>query len=87
VVGDDGGARRIDHPLPQPPARAGSDSGNQLDGILVGPGGAAYRPGPGWPWRTQHFPDTPNQPGFPSTVLRPGQVYQSATVYRFSVSG
>jgi aldose 1-epimerase len=37
--------------------------------------------------KPQHFPDTPNQPGFPSTVLRPGQVYQSATVYRFSVSG
>ena len=66
----------------------GPTPATSLDGILVGPGGAAaYRPGPGWPWRTEHFPDTPNQPGFPSTVLRPGQVYQSATVYRFSVSG
>ena len=36
---------------------------------------------------TQHFPDAPNQPGFPSTVLRPGQVYRSSTTYRFSVSG
>jgi aldose 1-epimerase len=62
-------------------------SGNQLDGTLVGPGGAAYRPRAGLALETQHFPDTPNQPGFPSTVLRPGQVYQSATVYRFSVSG
>ena len=59
----------------------------QLDGILVGPGGAAYRPRAGLALEIQHFPDTPNQPGFPSTVLQPGQVYQSATVYRFSVSG
>jgi hypothetical protein len=44
----------------------------QLDGILVGPGGAAYRPRAGLALETQHFPDTPNQPGFPSTVLRPG---------------
>jgi galactose mutarotase-like enzyme len=36
---------------------------------------------------TQHYPDAPNQPGFPSTVLRPGQVYRSSTTYRFSVSG
>jgi aldose 1-epimerase len=62
-------------------------SGNQLDGNLTGPGGAAYGPRAGLALETQHFPDTPNQPGFPSTVLRPGQVYQSATVYRFSVTG
>jgi galactose mutarotase-like enzyme len=62
-------------------------SDNQLDGTLVGPGGAAYRPRAGLSLETQHFPDTSNQPGFPSTVLRPGQVYQSATVYRFPVSG
>jgi aldose 1-epimerase len=62
-------------------------SGNQLDGTLVGTGGAAYRRRAGFALETQHFPDSPNQPGFPSTVLRPGQIYQSATVYRFSVSG
>jgi aldose 1-epimerase len=62
-------------------------SGNQLDGTLVGSGGTAYRPRAGLALETQHYPDTPNQPGFPSTVLRPGQVYQSATVYRFSVIG
>jgi aldose 1-epimerase len=61
-------------------------SGNQLDGTLAGPGGAAYGPRTGLALETQHFPDTPNQPGFPSTVLRPGQVYESATVYRFSVA-
>jgi aldose 1-epimerase len=62
-------------------------SGNQLDGTLVGPGGAAYGRRSGLALETQHFPDTPNQPGFPSTVLRPGQVYRSVTVYRFSVAG
>jgi aldose 1-epimerase len=62
-------------------------SGNQLDGTLAGPGGAAYGHRAGLALETQHFPDTPNQPGFPSTALRPGQVYQSGTVYRFSVSG
>ena len=62
-------------------------SGNQLDGSLTGTGGAAYGPRAGLCLETQHFPDSPNQPGFPSTVLRPGQVYRSATVYRFGVSG
>jgi aldose 1-epimerase len=62
-------------------------SGNQLDGTLAGPGGAAYGRRAGLALETQHFPDTPNQPRFPSTVLQPGQVYQTATVYRFSVTG
>jgi aldose 1-epimerase len=62
-------------------------SGNQLDGTLAGPGGVAYRRRAGFALETQHFPDSPNQPGFPSTVLRPGEVYRSATVYRFAVSG
>jgi aldose 1-epimerase len=58
-------------------------TGNQLDGTLVGIGGAAYGPRAGLALETQHFPDAPNQPGFPSTVLRPGEVFRSATVYRF----
>jgi aldose 1-epimerase len=62
-------------------------SGKQLDGSLTGTGGAAYGPRAGLCLETQHFPDSPNQPGFPSTVLRPGEVYRSATVYRFGVSG
>ena len=60
-------------------------SGNFLDGALVGGGGRAYRQGDGLALETQHFPNSPNEPGFPSTVLRPGEVYTSATVYRFSV--
>ncbi len=62
-------------------------SGNQLDGSLTGAGGVAYGPRAGLCLETQHYPDSPNQPGFPSTVLRPGQVHESATVFRFSVSG
>ena len=62
-------------------------SGNQLDGSLTGTGGVAYGPRAGLCLETQHFPDSPNQPRFPSTVLRPGELYRSATVYRFGVSG
>ena len=50
-------------------------------------GGAAYWPRAGLALETQHFQDTPNQPGFSFTVLRPGHVHQSATLYRFSVTG
>ena len=60
-------------------------SGNFLDGTLVGPAGRAYRQGDGLALETQHFPDSPNQPSFPSTVLRPGQEYLSSTVYAFGV--
>lgn len=59
-------------------------SGNFLDGTLYGTGGHQYRQGDGLALETQHFPDSPNQPGFPSTVLRPGQTYQTATTFTFS---
>ncbi len=59
-------------------------SGNRLDGSLAGPSGAAYGPHTGLCLETQHFPDSPNQPGFPSTTLPPGQVITSRTVFRFS---
>lgn len=59
-------------------------SGNFLDGTLYGASGRAYRQGDGLALETQHFPDSPNQPHFPSTVLRPGETYQSTTVYQFS---
>lgn len=61
-------------------------SGNFLDGTLVGTSGHAYRQGDGFALETQHFPDSPNHPHFPSTVLRPGQVYQTTTVYQFSTA-
>ncbi|SDQ12415.1 aldose epimerase family protein [Quadrisphaera sp. DSM 44207] len=59
-------------------------SGNFLDGTLVGTGGRTYRQGDGLALETQHFPDSPNQPEFPSTELRPGQVYDSTTVFELS---
>ncbi|MFH8560171.1 aldose epimerase family protein [Streptomyces sp. NPDC017988] len=59
-------------------------SGNFLDGTLTGPSGRTYRQGDGLCLETQHFPDSPNQPSFPSTVLRPGDTYRSSTVHSFS---
>ena len=59
-------------------------SGNFLDGRLRGSGGHAYRQGDGVCLETQHYPDSPNRPEFPSTVLQPGETFQSTTVHRFS---
>jgi aldose 1-epimerase len=62
-------------------------SGNFLDGSLVGPGGHIYRQGDGLCLETQHNPDSPHHeagPDWPSTVLRPGEVWRSTTVHRFS---
>jgi aldose 1-epimerase len=59
-------------------------SGNFLDGTIVGTGGNIYRQGDGLALETQHFPDSPNQPEFPSTELRPGEVYDSTTVFELS---
>lgn len=64
-------------------------SGNFLDGSLIGSGGQRYRQGDGLCLETQHSPDSPNHaqgPDWPSTVLRPGQLYRSSTVHRFSVA-
>ncbi|MEU3782492.1 aldose epimerase family protein [Streptomyces sp900129855] len=58
-------------------------SGNFLDGTLTGTGGRAYRQGDALCLETQHFPDSPNQPSFPSTVLRPGQTYRTTTIHTF----
>ncbi|WP_229857146.1 aldose epimerase family protein, partial [Streptomyces anandii] len=58
-------------------------SGNFLDGTLVGTGGHTYRQGDAVALETQHFPDSPNHPKFPSTVLRPGQTYRTTTIHSF----
>lgn len=58
-------------------------TGNFLDGTLVGKGGRPYVHRGGLCLETQHFPDSPNQPGFPSTVLRPGETYRQVTEYQF----
>jgi aldose 1-epimerase len=60
-------------------------SGNFLDGTLRGKHGVVYRHRYGFAMETQHFPDSPNKPGFPSTILRPGGEYRSRTIYTFSV--
>ncbi len=61
-------------------------SGNFLDGTLVGTGGHMYRQGDGFALESQHFPDSPNHPDFPSTVLRVGDTYQTTTIYQFSAT-
>ena len=59
-------------------------SGNFLDGTITGKGGKAYLKHYGFCLETQHFPDSPNKPNFPSTILRPGAVYKSLTIHKFS---
>lgn len=59
--------------------------GNFLDGTNVGKSGRPYEFRSGFCLETQHFPDSPNQPTFPSTILRPGEHYRTRTVYRFAV--
>jgi aldose 1-epimerase len=58
--------------------------GNFLDGTNVGKSNRPYTYRTGIALETQHFPESPNQPGFPNTILRPGQKYKTTTVYRFS---
>lgn len=60
-------------------------SGNFLDGTAVGTSGRVYRQGDGYALETQHFPDAPNHPAFPSTVLRPDDTFRSTTEYVFGV--
>jgi aldose 1-epimerase len=62
-------------------------SGNFLDGRLYGASGRAYRQGDGLCLETQHYPDSPNKPNFPSTLLRSGQTYATSTIYAFSTFG
>lgn len=60
-------------------------SGNHLNGKEIGKGGKPYTARTGFCLETQHFPDSPNQPGFPSTLLNPGETYRSTTIFKFSV--
>lgn len=60
-------------------------SGNSLSPEVIGKGGRPYRRHAGFCLETQHFPDSPNRPEFPSTILRPGEEFRSRTVYRFGV--
>ena len=59
-------------------------TGNFLDGTIKGKGGKVYGRRSAFCLETQHFPDSPNKPAFPTTELKPGQRFQSTTVFRFS---
>jgi len=61
-------------------------SGNFLDGTITGKSGYAYRRHAGFCLETQHYPDSPNQPRFPATILRPGERYRSRTMFAFGAS-
>lgn len=60
-------------------------TGNFLDGSITGKDGRAYQRRYGFCLETQHFPDSPNKPEFPSTILRPGETYESRTIFTFGV--
>jgi aldose 1-epimerase len=60
-------------------------TGNFLDGTVMGKGGVPHRYRAGLALETQHFPNSPNEPAFPSTILRPGAEHRSRTVYHFVV--
>ncbi len=59
-------------------------TGNFLDGTLTGKGGKVYKRRYAFCLETQHFPDSPNHPKFPTTELKPGETFRSTTIYRFS---
>ena len=59
-------------------------TGNFLDGTITGKYGIVYNQHSGFCFETQHFPDSPNQPTFPSTILKPGETYHTTTIYKFS---
>jgi len=62
-------------------------AGNSLNGRLIGKSGRTYGPHGGFCLETQHYPDSPNRPEFPTTLLSPGEVYQSTTIFTFGWSG
>ncbi|MFC6224651.1 aldose epimerase family protein [Hymenobacter artigasi] len=62
-------------------------TGNFLDGSLTGKGGTVYGRHAGFCLETQHFPDSPNKPGFPNTLLKPGETYRTTSTYTFGVRG
>ena len=59
-------------------------TGNFLDGSITGKCAIKYNQYSGFCLETQHFPDSPNQPTFPSSILKPGETYHTTTIYKFS---
>jgi aldose 1-epimerase len=84
VLRDPASGRRLDVYTTEPGVQV--YTGQSLDGRVTGAYGRRFTPHAGMCLETQHFPDSPNHPQFPSTVLRPGQRWTSATRWRFSVA-
>lgn len=84
VVDDPASGRRLTIETTEPGLQF--YGGNFLDGKIRGTSGRQYRQGDAFALETQHFPDSPNRPDFPSTVLRPGDTYTSTTVHTFSTT-
>jgi aldose 1-epimerase len=82
-VVDTGSGRSLDVTTTEPGVQF--YTGNFLDGSITGKAGHVYAHRTGFCLETQHFPDSPNQPSFPTTILRPGSEYRSRTVYTFGV--
>jgi len=59
-------------------------TGNFLDGTLTGKNGVVYKKHTAFCLEAQHYPDSPNRPSFPTTILRPGQTYRQRTEYAFT---
>lgn len=85
TLSDPGSGRTLEVRTDQPGVQV--YTGNFFDGSRVGPSGSAYRQGDGVALETQHFPDSPNQPTFPPTVLRPGEAFTSWTSWSFLPGG
>ena len=62
-----------------------SNSDLRIDGTIIGKGGKVYQRRTGFCMEPQHYPDSPNQPDFPSTELKPGQTFHNTIIYKFSV--
>jgi aldose 1-epimerase len=60
-------------------------TGNFLNGTLKGKGDVVYQKRSGLCLETEHYPDSPNQKAFPTTVLKPGETYRTTTVYKFLI--
>ncbi len=83
TISDSASGRRMDIATSAPSVLL--NSGNGFDGSETGSEQVAYQRHDGFAFETQHLADSPNHPHFPSTVLRPGQVFRSVTAFRFSV--
>ena len=82
-VVDPGSGRTLDVATTEPGVQF--YTGNFLDGTITGKAGHVYQRRAGFCLETQHFPDSPNEPRFPTTILRPGETYRSRTVFTFGV--